>query len=42
MEVVKKMAALRLLGMRIPAAYGGSNLDLGTYALALEEMARVC
>ena len=42
LAVVKKMAPLRLLGMRIPAAYGGSNLDLGTYALALEEMARVC
>lgn len=42
MDVVKKMAPLGLLGMAVPVEYGGAQLDTATYALALEELARVC
>jgi alkylation response protein AidB-like acyl-CoA dehydrogenase len=39
-ELVKKMAALGLLGMVFPEEYGGAGLDYVSYALALEEIAR--
>jgi alkylation response protein AidB-like acyl-CoA dehydrogenase len=41
-EVVRRMGELGLLGMMIPEEYGGSGLDALSYALAVEEVARVC
>src|SRR5262249_58304454 len=36
----KQMGELGLLGLRIPAAYGGQDADLMTFGLAMEEVAR--
>jgi hypothetical protein len=41
-EIVKKMAALGLLGGTIPEAYGGAGLDHQTQVVAVEEMSRYC
>src|SRR5580698_7543969 len=40
-ELVPKLAAMGLLGIRIPEAYGGSGMDTQAYAIAIEEIARV-
>jgi len=40
-DIHKKMADLGLFGLPIPEEYGGSDTDLVTYALAVEEIARV-
>lgn len=40
-ELVPKLAAVGLFGSIFPEAYGGSGLDTLSYALALEELARV-
>jgi len=39
-EIVEKLAELGLLGALIPPEYGGLGLDLTTYAVILEELAR--
>ena len=36
------MASLGWLGMTVPEEYGGSGLDTLSYAIAVEEVARVC
>jgi alkylation response protein AidB-like acyl-CoA dehydrogenase len=41
MEIVPRLAELGLLGIRIPEEYGGSGLDMMSYALCVEECARV-
>jgi len=41
MELVPKLAAMGLLGIRIPEEYGGSGLDTTAYAICVEEIARV-
>jgi alkylation response protein AidB-like acyl-CoA dehydrogenase len=41
-ELIPGLAELGLLGMLVPDAYGGSGLDNVSYALAIEELARVC
>ncbi|MEO8505830.1 MAG: acyl-CoA dehydrogenase family protein [Acidobacteriota bacterium] len=41
-EIVKEMGELGLLGMLVPEAYGGAGLDTLSYAVAVEEVARVC
>jgi len=41
-EHVRKVAALGLLGMSVPAEYGGSAADAVSYAIASEELARGC
>src|SRR3974390_65446 len=41
MEIVPKLAAMGLLGIRIPEEYGGAGMDTRAYALAIEEIARV-
>jgi len=41
-ETFKKMADLNLLGMPIAEEYGGAGFDLISYAIALEEFAKVC
>jgi len=42
LENIKKMGKLGLLGMLIPREYGGSGLDSLSFALAVEEVSRVC
>ena len=39
-DVFEALAELGFLGMRVPEAYGGLGLDLPTYLLVLEELAR--
>jgi alkylation response protein AidB-like acyl-CoA dehydrogenase len=41
MELVPKLAKMGLLGIRIPEEYGGSGMDTQSYAICVEEMARV-
>ncbi len=40
-ELVPKLAAMGLLGIRIPEEYGGSGMDTIAYAICIEEIARV-
>src|SRR6187455_942453 len=40
-ELVKKMGKLGLMGIPFPEEYGGGGADTLTYALAVEELARV-
>src|SRR5579862_2286079 len=40
-EIVPRLAQLGLLGIRIPEEYGGSGLDVTSYALCVEEIAKV-
>jgi alkylation response protein AidB-like acyl-CoA dehydrogenase len=40
-ELVAELAELGLLGMTIPAEYGGAGADTLSYALAVEELTRV-
>lgn len=40
-ELVPRLAEVGLLGIRIPAEYGGSGLDTLGYALCVEECARI-
>jgi butyryl-CoA dehydrogenase len=41
-EIVAEMGELGLLGMLVGEEYGGGGADVLTYALAVEEIARVC
>jgi alkylation response protein AidB-like acyl-CoA dehydrogenase len=40
-EIVRKMGVLGLMGIPFPEEYGGGGADTLTYALAVEELARV-
>jgi len=40
-ELVAELAALGLMGMPIPEEYGGAGADTVSYAIAVEELARV-
>ena len=40
-EIVKKMGKLGLMGINIPAKYGGSDLDTIAYSTAIIELAKV-
>jgi short/branched chain acyl-CoA dehydrogenase len=40
-ELVKKMGELGLMGIPFPAEYGGGGADTFSYALAVEELARI-
>jgi alkylation response protein AidB-like acyl-CoA dehydrogenase len=40
-ELVPKLAELGLLGVRIPEVYGGAGMDMMSYAICVEECARV-
>lgn len=40
-EIVPRLAELGLLGIRIPEEYGGSGMDTVSYAICVEEIARV-
>ncbi len=41
-ETVKKMAKAGFLGIPIPKKYGGQGCDVLTYAMCVEELAKVC
>jgi alkylation response protein AidB-like acyl-CoA dehydrogenase len=41
MDLVPKLAQMGLLGIRIPEEYGGSGMDTRSYAICIEEIARV-
>ncbi len=41
-ELIRKMGPLGLLGLPIPEEYGGAGADTVCYAIAVEEIARVC
>ena len=41
-ETVKKMAELNLLGLIFPPEYGGAGVGYVSYAIAVEEISRVC
>jgi butyryl-CoA dehydrogenase len=41
-ETVRRMGELGLMGIFIPEEFGGSGGDIVAYALAVEELARVC
>ena len=41
-ETFKQMGEMGLLGIPIPEKYGGAGLDYLSYALTVEEIARVC
>ncbi len=42
METVKKMAACGFMGIPVPKEYGGQGCDTLTYAMCVEELAKVC
>src|SRR4051812_5343634 len=39
-EIVPRLAELGLLGIRIPEEYGGAGMDMQSYAICVEEIAR--
>ncbi|MEL7610467.1 MAG: acyl-CoA dehydrogenase [Bacillota bacterium] len=41
-ETVQKMARLELMGLPYPVEYGGAGGDYVSYAIAVEELSRVC
>ncbi|MFH1159810.1 MAG: acyl-CoA dehydrogenase family protein [bacterium] len=41
LELTKKMGELGLFGLITPTKYGGSNMDMLAYVIAVEELARV-
>jgi butyryl-CoA dehydrogenase len=41
-ENLKKMAQLGLMGMNIPVAYGGSEMGVIAYSLAMTEIGKAC
>ncbi|HET9886364.1 MAG TPA: acyl-CoA dehydrogenase family protein, partial [bacterium] len=41
-ETFQKMAGLGLLGIPYPEEWGGAGADYLSYAIAVEEVARVC
>jgi alkylation response protein AidB-like acyl-CoA dehydrogenase len=42
MENVKKLGKLGFMGMNVPPEYGGPGADTISYAIAIEEISRVC
>lgn len=41
-QILSELGEMGLLGMLIPERYGGAELDVLSYAVAIEELARVC
>ena len=41
-EAVRQMGELGLMGLPYPEKYGGAGMDMLSYAIAVEEVARVC
>ena len=42
METVEKMGKLGMLGIYFPKEYGGAGGDVLSYAMCVEELAKVC
>ena len=42
METVEKMAKLGMMGIYFPKQYGGAGADVLSYAMCVEELAKVC
>ena len=42
METVQKMAKLGMMGIYFPKEYGGAGADVLSYAMAVEELSKVC
>jgi butyryl-CoA dehydrogenase len=40
--VIEKMGPLNYFGLQVPKKYGGAGLDTISYAIAIEEISRVC
>ncbi|RMF71063.1 MAG: acyl-CoA dehydrogenase family protein, partial [Planctomycetota bacterium] len=40
--LIEKLAGMGLLGLYVPTEYGGSGLDIVSYAMAVEELSRAC
>jgi len=40
--LIEKLGAMGLLGIYVPAEYGGAGLDVVTYVAAVEELSRAC
>ncbi|MCP3871964.1 MAG: acyl-CoA dehydrogenase [Desulfobacteraceae bacterium] len=41
-EIVEKMKPLNFFGLQVPKKYGGAGLDTISYAIAIEELSKVC
>jgi butyryl-CoA dehydrogenase len=41
-EIVKELGKLGLMGVYVPGKYGGSDMDVVSYAIAMEEISRGC
>ena len=41
MELLPKLAALGLMGIQVPEAYGGAGMSAVDYCICIEELARV-
>jgi alkylation response protein AidB-like acyl-CoA dehydrogenase len=41
-ELVPKLAAMGLMGIQVPAEYGGAGMSTLDYCICMEELARVC
>ena len=41
-DLIREMADLGLMGVKVPEAYGGAGLDNLAYAVSIEELARGC
>jgi len=41
-DTVKKLSELGFMGMIVPKEYGGAGMDEVSYAIAIEELSRVC
>ena len=42
METVKKLGKLGMMGIYFPKKYGGAGADVLAYAMAVEELSKVC
>jgi len=42
LEVIEKMQPLNFFGLQVSRKYGGAGLDTTSYAIAIEEISRVC
>lgn len=42
LDVLKKLGQLGYLGMSVPQAYGGSEADVISYVIVMEELSRAC
>lgn len=41
-EQVKKLGEMGMMGVCVDPAYGGSGMDVMSYAIAMEEISRAC